>query len=482
MIVAAAAAMLVAGLWGLDRGSMWQDEAATFDVAHRTIPQLMAMLRHVDVVHGSYYAFMHVWMLPGGGEVWMRVPSVLAMAVAAGTVAALGVRLAGVRVGVVAGLLFAASPLVSFYAQEGRSFALVTAGVLLGTYCLVRALASNSRRWWLGHALFMVVAVALHEFAVLAVAAHGATVLLSRVRWRTWRWWLASALACAVVVAPVALLSQRQSAQVSWLPRPTWASVAALAKQFFGSSPWLLALIFILVVLGGSADVRLGLRRHRYGVGAVALPLLLVPVVVLLTVSLVQPLFHVRYVLFSLAGVPLLAAQGLEQLAAALARAVGRPAAGWALAGVLIGSIFVAQLPAQQHVRSVESRSNDLADAAAVVRDQAQPDDAVIFMPLRYRAAELGYPAAFARVDDIALDATPVQASNLRGVDRSPGAVRKAMLVRLRIWVVGRAGLRVRSSEKGAVNEQSVLRRYFTKTRSVAVHGMQVALYVKKHL
>ena len=61
--------MLLVGLWGLDRGSMWQDEAATYEVARRSVGQILAMLDNVDVVHGLYYLVMHVWLLPGGGEV-----------------------------------------------------------------------------------------------------------------------------------------------------------------------------------------------------------------------------------------------------------------------------------------------------------------------------------------------------------------------------------------------------------------------------
>src|SRR3954452_14312354 len=120
VVVASVVAMLVVGLWGLDRGSMWQDEATTFTVATRSVHQILAVLGNIDLVHGAYYLLMHVWMLPGAGEVWMRVPSVLAMGVAAGATAALGTRLCGTRTGLVAGLLFAGWPLVSYYAQEGR--------------------------------------------------------------------------------------------------------------------------------------------------------------------------------------------------------------------------------------------------------------------------------------------------------------------------------------------------------------------------
>ncbi|KOG89382.1 hypothetical protein ADK38_14590, partial [Streptomyces varsoviensis] len=59
-----AAVMLGLGLWGLDRGGMWRDEGATFQLARRSLPELWHALGHVDAVHGLYYLLMH-WLLGG---------------------------------------------------------------------------------------------------------------------------------------------------------------------------------------------------------------------------------------------------------------------------------------------------------------------------------------------------------------------------------------------------------------------------------
>ena len=478
VVVASVVVMLVVGFWGLNRGSMWLDEAATFSVATRPVRQILAVLDNIDLVHGAYYLLMHGWMLLGGGEVWMRVPSVLAMGVAAGATAALGLQLVGPRTGLIAGLLFAGWPLVSYYAQEGRSYALVTAAVLVATCCLVQALSGRRPRWWWGYALSIVVATTLHEFAVLAVMAHGVTVLLTRPGWRVWRWWLVSVLACGVLMAPVAVMSLQQSDQLNHTAPLTWSTFGVLEEKFISTSAWLSALLVGLVVLGTVAEVR---RRRHEGVGlvAVALPLLLVPVGVLLTVSLVHPLFEVRYVLFSVAGLPLLAARGIEQLAATLTRATSRLAAGWAVAALLVVAVSLAQLPALRHERTVDSRSQDFAGVAAVVRAQAQPGDAVIFIPQNFRLAATSYPDAFLRVDDVALDRSAVRAGNLRGTVRKPRAVREAMMAQPRIWLVGTTGLRVKTADRAGANEMAVLREHFVQERTFLVHGAEVDLFVR---
>ncbi|MYS17804.1 glycosyltransferase family 39 protein, partial [Streptomyces sp. SID4982] len=140
------------GLWGLTRrGSMWRDESVTYQVAHRTPGELLELLGRIDAVHGLYYLLMHgVFALWDGGLLALRLPSVLATALAAAGVGALGTRLAGPRPGLLAGVLFALLPAIQWYAQEGRSYALVTAGVVWATYLLVRGLRSAAPGWWAG--------------------------------------------------------------------------------------------------------------------------------------------------------------------------------------------------------------------------------------------------------------------------------------------------------------------------------------------
>lgn len=85
---------LALGLWGLDRGGMWRDEAVTFQVARRSVPQIWRLLHRVDAVHGLYHLLLHPVLAVRPGEALLRLPSVCAAALTAGLVAALGVRLA----------------------------------------------------------------------------------------------------------------------------------------------------------------------------------------------------------------------------------------------------------------------------------------------------------------------------------------------------------------------------------------------------
>ncbi len=200
------AVMLGLALWGITGPSYWRDEGATLAAVQRPFPRLVRMLGHVDAVHGVYYMIM--WPLvrvAGTGEIVTRLPSAVAMAVAAGLVAALGRRLVSPAAGLAAGLVFAVLPQVSLYAQDARSYAMVTALGTAGSYLLVRAIGAAGRRrgWLTGYAACLGAMAALNIFGILLVAAHAVSV----------------ALACRRQASAAA----RRSLALSWLAAATGA-------------------------------------------------------------------------------------------------------------------------------------------------------------------------------------------------------------------------------------------------------------------
>ncbi|MGH4029036.1 glycosyltransferase family 39 protein [Actinomycetota bacterium Odt1-20B] len=219
-VLAPCALMLSLGLWGLSRGdSMWRDEAATWQAAHRSVPELWQMTAHVDVVHGLYYLFMHaVFAVFGDGLGSLRLPSVLAMSGAAGLVADLGARLAGRWVGLAAGLSFALMPAVQEYAQEGRPYALVTLFVALSCRLLVAAVDRPGPGRWTAYGATVLTAALLNWFSLLVLCAHGVTVALARPARRIVGHWSVAASAAALGALPLVAASRDQAAQIAWIP------------------------------------------------------------------------------------------------------------------------------------------------------------------------------------------------------------------------------------------------------------------------
>lgn len=184
------------GLYDIARPSLWRDEAYTIEAASRSPGQILALLKNADAVHGAYYLCMHVVVtVVGRSATAVRLPSVVATAVAAAFVAALSMRVAAAArtpwprtTALLAGLLYAISPSTARYAQEARSYATVSALVVIASYLLVRAFEDpRRRRWWVGYGAAMALAGLFNLLALLVVPAHGITAAIVTRRSRAAR-------------------------------------------------------------------------------------------------------------------------------------------------------------------------------------------------------------------------------------------------------------------------------------------------------
>ncbi len=110
----------VAGLWSVWVPSFWRDESVSALAASRPIGDLWELLGHMDRVHALYYLLLRPVAWVSTSELALRLPSVLATAAAAYGIAALGRHLASARVGLLAGLVFAALPMVSAVRAGGQ--------------------------------------------------------------------------------------------------------------------------------------------------------------------------------------------------------------------------------------------------------------------------------------------------------------------------------------------------------------------------
>ncbi|MFF8440765.1 hypothetical protein ACF07U_07770 [Streptomyces californicus] len=501
---------VVLGLWGLSRqNSVWRDEAATWQVARRSTGDIVRMLEHVDVVHSLYYLCMHgLFAGFGPSTTVLRLPSVLAVAAAAACVALIGHRLAGAYVGLGAGLALGLLPAVQFYLQEGRPYALVAAGSAASTLLLVNALRGWGRkRTWAAYACAVLVCGWLNWLALLILPAHLITLLWSRApRGVRVRWAVAAGAATAGVL-PLALFSLGQSGQVSWVPPLTW-------HMMIGP-----AILLAIGGLGGLLGRRTGTgtgtaertgaagRTDRTGradrtdpadragrpgpagtveppgpvtgspsLAAVGLPLLAVPQLGLIALSLVKPLFVDRYILFSLLGLALLIGALIGRAVDEVARR-SRPAARCVLP-VLVAVALVALLPQSLAKRSPASRVDDVLAAAERTRQLKHDGDGVLFIPAARRDTWLVTPDAFTGTRDIALAETPEESGTLKGVEASPARVRAAMLAQRRILLVtDAAGVARPTRGRRDRTKAEVLASHFTLVSDERIRGRRVAVY-----
>ncbi|MFJ2642398.1 hypothetical protein [Streptomyces sp. NPDC087511] len=452
------------GLWGLSRqDSIWRDEAATWQVARRSTAEIWHMLGNVDVVHGCYYLLMHaLFECFGPSTTVLRMPSVIATAVAAACVGRIGHRLAGMWVGLAGGMAFGLLPAVQFYLQEGRPYGLVAAGAGISTLLLVTLLQGRDRTaYWAAYGSTITMCGLLNWLSLMILPAHLATLVWSRAGRAAWKGWTTAAAAGTFCVLPLVVFSRGQSAQVSWIPPLTW-------HMLIGPT--------VLLAIGGFGAL---LDRPRVGglsVATVGLPLLAVPQIGLIGLSLIQPLFLDRYILFSLLGLALLI--GALIGSAVQAVKLRHPRASLAVLPVTLVVAVVALLPQSLAKRSPSSRVDDVLAVASDVQRLQEPGDAVLFIPSARRDTKSVSPGIFSGLRDIALAQSPEKSGTLKGLEATPDQIRAAMLTQRRILLVTDTPEVARPvSAARDKMKVSVLKKHFRAVADEQVRGRRVTVY-----
>ncbi len=462
---------LVVGGYRISGPSFWRDEAYTITGSQRPASAILAMIPHEDAFHGLYLLMMHpVIAIWGTSETALRLPSLIAMCAAVGLTAALGRRLAresalrgAPAIGLIAGLLLAALPLTTRYAQEGRPYALTVLFAVLATYLLVEAVTRPGWRWWALYAAALVITGYFDLAAVLLIAAHGISLLVARRRADgaapatgrvsagpvsagpvsdgVIRRWLAACAAAVIVLSPVALLSFVQKDQLDWVQPPHWSDVMTLLSEFAGTTP-LIAMAVVLAVLGCIAGR--GLRRGGgLTLAVIALPWLVLAPTLLLVVSIVHPVYVDRYILYCLPALVLMTSAGLVWLVTLTGRLVARRRTGRRAALLsVVPSAALAVLFAclvigpQVAIRQPGSRADNLRLLASIVAAHEQSGDAILYLPRRTAVIGMAYAAPYSKLRDIGLQEAPIPSNTLRGIPAAPSVVASRLPGVRRVWTV----------------------------------------------
>ncbi|MFJ4783828.1 hypothetical protein [Streptomyces sp. NPDC088794] len=458
VVLAPLALTIALGLWGIRRkNTMWGDEAITYQLAHRDLSQIWRTAQHVDLVHALHYAVMHeIFGLFGAGLLTLRLPSVLAMSLAASGVGLLGLRLAGPRAGLLAGLVFALLPQVQKYAQEGRSYAMVCALVTWATYALVVSVPQRSRWRWAVYGSTMLLACLLHEFAVLALVAHGVTLAISRVPRAVLRAWGVAAAGVVAGLLPLAIRSAGQSGQVSWIEGPV-------------RLPDVLA----VAVVGVACALAPVAARGPVRLSVLAVPIVVLPSLLLLIASLVKPLFVDRYVLYSSIGIALLMGAWMDHFLKR--RWTSRYA--WIAAVAVLATLVQPSLS----LRTPQSRTNNVTAVGAAIRNDGRPGDGLLYLSDRYRAWTAAIPEDTRFLTDLALAQDPASSNTLDGVEVPAREIAARMLEFDRIVAVRLpAGAHSPTTPQDEA-KASTLRRHFREYGTTRVDGARVTVYVREH-
>jgi mannosyltransferase len=431
------AVAFIVSLWGITAPSFWRDEAATIAAVRRPLGDLIRMLGNVDAVHGAYYLMM--WPIEhalGSGALVLRLPSAVAVAVGAAAVAATGRRLVSPWAGLSAGLIYAVLPAVSRFGQEARSYAMVMAVAAISSYLLVRILGAElprRRRWIIGYGLSIAGLGILNIFGLLLVAAHAVTIALyGRRRFRDPAFrglavaWVIAVAAGVVVASPMLVLGWMQRGQIAWLSVNTSSSGLNTVFSLSGSymvTTAILAVIVVALVLGTETSRQKRRANWPRRLAEVSLPWLIVPPLVLLAASTVQPVYTLRYILICI--------PALALIAGAAVASYGRIAAAIALLVVLI-----AGAPTQAGQRAQSGHYDDILALDRIVAQQAKPGDYVLYTNPNSESFGAAYSFGLGKLRNIALKQGPIASGTLAGTNVPLAQLRSRLSHAKRVWVV----------------------------------------------
>jgi len=406
--------------------SLWYDETATVTSATRTWAQLWAEIQHVDAVHALYYSLMHVvFDLVGYSPLTLRLPSAIAVGVTAALVVILVRRLASARVALLAGILFAIMPRVTWMGGEGRSYALTAMMAIILTLVLLTATRTSRRRWWVAYGLLALVSTVLFAYLAFVIAAHVVTIGLRFVQHRVRRpdalAFAITVVAAVILVTPFLALIHSEKGQVAWLPTIDWQTVGQVyqTQWFWGSVAWPLV-AWMLLAIGAARMMR---ARHTE-LAAFVLPAAFVPTILIVAASaLGEHLYSPRYLTMCTPFVAITMALGLAWFRRRWIPVV--------VTVVLVGFGLVHQVSAQRIVEA-KSQTSWSEVAAGLTAHRAQLDDnggaAIIYGPVlghpsaTSRVIEYAYPSAFANTTDVTLGIPAPETGQLWETHRSLGS------------------------------------------------------------
>lgn len=343
----------------------------------RVVGLLGAMIRQNGPL---YYFLLRGWVaLAGHTEYALRFFSLLFGVLCVPLTAALGTRLLSRTAAIFAAALMAASPYMVWYGQEVKMYTLVPALVLLALYSLRRGMDEGSS-WWALQVVATTLLLYTHIWCALLIPLQ---ILWLLVEWP--RWWPRRRGA----LVGMALLT------LPYLPLALWQMPAVLVRRETGFPHHTLGEMALILLNGWSTGIlskgwpwgalacggvaalglTLGLARPPLRRATLFLALwIVVPLLIIWLISLRQPLFTDRYLIWAVPAFYLLAGTGLG-----VRGQRGRDRwKGAAIKGIGILTILVI-FGVNLHAQATVPIKSDVRAAAAYVESRYQPGDLLLF-------------------------------------------------------------------------------------------------------
>ena len=409
----------------LDSQGITLDESYSIFLGRTSSANFFHSVWHSELNMVLYYLLLRGWMHFGHSEWLIRMLGVLLSTATVPAIYFLARWLFDRRTGIVAALLLAVHPYHLMLAQRARSYPLLILLVSLSSLCFVRGLQKPTWTTWGAFATLSAAAVYSHFFAAFVILAQLFSLVFLPRKLVPWNMLAVSLALLVALLLPFALflLTNATVSHVAWVPGFSLQHVRWVFYSLTLSKARCFTYVAVWCIAAWAAFRASSLdRRWPY---QFTFAWLVVPLVLTIATSLVQPLLIERFLSLCIPAAVLLAAAGILQLSR-----YSRP-----VALVLLGLIIFYSGSAIRFYDRHPEFAEGWREASNFVLKRVQPGDAVIAESLTgltfdyYRDTLGAKLPPFARWDSFT---TPIQAP-------LPGS----------IWILG--SVRFNPNWKGAV-------------------------------
>jgi mannosyltransferase len=211
----------------------WFDEANTALLVHFSPGKMIGLIPQTESTPPLYYCVAWVWArIFGYGEVGLRSLSAVCGVLLIPVAHLAGRKLISPRAGLIAAALAACSPLLIWYSQEARSYAMLALLCAVSLLAFAYARATPTPRTLAGWVIACALAMATHYFAALAVVPEALWLLWIHRRRRAMQAAFAIVALCGLALIPLAI-SQNGTGHDNWIGNsPLGRRIGQVIPQF----------------------------------------------------------------------------------------------------------------------------------------------------------------------------------------------------------------------------------------------------------
>jgi mannosyltransferase len=251
----------VLSLVSIGRDSFSLDESVSVTLARASWHSFGHTIVRREANMSFYYLLLRFWTELGHSEAVVRSFSVVASLGALATIMVVARQLFDRRTAVIAGILLAVDPLIVFFAQDARGYALSILLATASSALFARAVTTDSR-WgpWVAYVVVSVLATYTNFWVALMLVGHAASLAFLPRRTARWRRLIPTGVVLGVLLVPLALLIR-----TAYEGGVNWAAGSSAGKIFTkvrADVPHPVIDVLVLLVVAAVIAVVAVVRRH----------------------------------------------------------------------------------------------------------------------------------------------------------------------------------------------------------------------------